>query len=369
MIAKFSIVSFVFCLIPGFAGHTDDQPRLSLKHQINVIAVAFPKNKKELITVGTQRDVRVKKWNLSDGKLLAEVPLKTETHGNHFLMSGSSISPDGLLFCANEKEGLAVWSTQTGEKLAILKTEHNANIGAVGFSEDSKMLVGGEATGLSGIRFDMNGFHWDLSKVHQFVQMSDRTLDAKDRFLIKAEQEYQFPRALQIHHVAISKSAKRIALASQENGTALFDIDTGKRINIIGNDNSTKKHPQIEKMSPSVANQVLSVSFSPDGKLLATTDLFGAKIRKVADGTVVHDMEVPFRYGRSRIVFSGDNRFVLRYKTDKRVVIWNVKTGKQIADIKTEAQSAKFSRNSNEIAVGFSDRETGISVYDISDSK
>ena len=356
---------FVCVLFPFLAVQADEKPRLSLQHQINVIAVAFPKNKKELITIGTQSDVRVKRWNLKDGKLLANVQLQTKTHGNHILMSGSAISPDGMLFCANEKEGLAIWSTYTGEKLAMLKTDRNIKIGAVNFSEDSKLIVGCEAAGFSGLRFDLNGYHWNISEVHNFVQMSDQTLNNKDKFVINAEQGYLFPKALQIHHAAISKSAKRIALASQENGTALYDLETGERLKIISNDNGKKKHPKIEKMAPSVANQVLSVSFSPNGTYLAITDMFGAKIRKVSDGSLIHDIEKPFRYGRSRTVFSSDNKYLLRYQTDKLIVVWDVVTGKQVTAFNTEAQSATFSRDSNQIGVGFSDRKTGISVYDL----
>lgn len=299
--------------------------------------------------------------------MVSETELESTSHGNLFLRTGIAISPDVNLIAASDEKGFGIWSVKSGKRIANLKAGQKVTFGQCIFSSNSRQLVAVESVGISsGLGGSVSAFLFDLSDVHNFVQMGGQKFPNGKIFELKSNAGFAHAGALQIHSAGISSNGKVIATASQENGTALFDVVANELLRTLGNDNSQKRHPQIKDISSSAANQVLSVSFSPDGKLLATTDMLGLKIRRVSNGGILHDIDKPFRFGRSRSKFSPDGKMIARFATDSAVTIWDTTSGKELHSLQTAAHDIAFSSDGKRIAVGLSDKVAGVKVFELS---
>src|SRR5207244_3783303 len=80
-------------------------------------------------------------------------------------------------------------------------------------------------------------------------------------------------------------------------------------------------------------------------------------------GKLLHRIDAPFRFGRSGLVFSKDGQRLARIDTDKVVPIWSTQTGKQLAELPTEAHDGSFSDDGKWFAVGFTDEKNGVAVW------
>ncbi|HEY2252615.1 MAG TPA: TIGR03067 domain-containing protein, partial [Planctomycetaceae bacterium] len=172
--------------------------------------------------------------------------------------------------------------------------------------------------------------------------------------------------AMQLHCVALSADGKRLATGSQQAGTCVFEVSTGKLLLTLPNLNPGRKHPD-PQVSETGANQVLCLAFSPDGRFLAIGDMLGVKLVDAKSGELVHNLDKPFRFGRSGLVFSKDSRLLARIATDKVVPIWSAQTGKLLTELPTEAHGGAFSEDGRSFAVGFTDAKAGVAVWPLRD--
>ncbi len=137
--------------------------------------------------------------------------------------------------------------------------------------------------------------------------------------------------------VSFSPDGRLIASASQDTTARIWDIASGCQVMIL------REH----------GNQVTSVAFSPDGVFIATSSMDGFIILwNVASRTVVKKI-MGSNQGISSVAFSPDGKYVVYSSYDKFGYIWDSSLNKQLAILKGHKDaltSITFSPSSNELA-------------------
>ena len=105
-----------------------------------------------------------------------------------------------------------------------------------------------------------------------------------------------------------------------------------------------------------------SVSFSPDGELLAATTLQSNETHlwELRSGRRRHVLKGHI-HGVKASAFSPDNRTLATASGDRKVKLWNVATGQQLAAFALPERciSIAFSPDGNSLAVGCSPNAAG----------
>jgi hypothetical protein len=320
-------------------------PALVLPDRVNVMAVGFDRDDQELVSVSTEKDVAVRRWEVGEKKLKHEVKLAGEKHGNFFLSGHLTLSADRTRVIAAIDGQVGIWETATGKVVKMLAVPDDMRhevIGSLACTPDLSLIACGQSPGRGGYP-DAHATVWEVAS-------------GKVLHTVKHDG------AVQIHCVALSHDGKWLATGGQQAGTCVWDVRIGKRLLALPNANPDRKHPD-PAVSEAGANQVLCLSFSPDGKLLAIGDILGVKLVDATSGELQHRLDAPFRFGRSGLVFSRDGQLLARIDTDKVVPIWSVKTGELLCQLPTEANGGAFSADGQQFVVGFTDEKNGLAVW------
>ncbi len=319
-------------------------PTVLLPDHLNVIAVRFDSDDKSLLTAATESKVTLRRWNVEDKSLTRETELETEQHGNLFLSGQLTFSTDLKLVCAMVGSEIGIWDTETGKVVKMLPLPAGIQ-GHLAWSRDSSLIACGGTNGLG------TGFG-----------RGDAVAAILDAAPGEVIQTVTHAAAVQIHCLAFSPDGRWLATGTQQAGTCIWEVGTGKLLHSLPNANPDRTHPDPE-VTEIARNQVLSLSFSPDGKQLAIGDLMGVKLVEAATGRLVHSLPVPFRFGRSGFVYSPDGKWLARVATDKTVPIWSTQTGNPLAEIMTEAHAGSFSNDGQWFAAGLSDSQRALAVW------
>ncbi len=154
-----------------------------------------------------------------------------------------------------------------------------------------------------------------------------------------------------VNGVSFSPDGKMLASASDDKTVKLWDTSTGKEIKTL------KKH----------TNWVWGVSFSPDGKMLATASadrtvkLWDTETKKEIKTLTGHTREV------HRVSFSPDGKILASASADNRVILWNTSTGKEIKTLTghtSEVWGIGFSPDGKMLASASAD--TTVKLWDTS---
>jgi len=320
-----------------------------LSDHLNVMAVGFDRQTGDLITVATERDVAVRTWNVEKGLLKGDVKLQSDKHGNFFLSGHLTLSADRKHVVALLEGQLRIWDAATGKlekALSVPDDMRHGMLRGLSCTPDFSRIASGWLPG----RGDF-GSH-DAFAVVWNVQSG------------VVERTVRHANSMQVHCVALSADGKRLATGGQQAGTCLWDVDSGELVAQFANDNTGRQHPD-QEVSLSSASQVLCLQFSPDGRQLAVGDMLGVKTFELQSGTVQHDLNASFRFGRSGLAYSPDGQWLARFATDKVVLIWSARTGQLLYEIPTEAHGVDFSADRQWFATGFSHASTAASVWQL----
>jgi beta-lactamase regulating signal transducer with metallopeptidase domain/WD40 repeat protein/HEAT repeat protein len=323
-------------------------PTYVLPDHLNVMAIGFERDGRNLVTVGIENDVRIRKWDTTAKKLVGEVRLATDKHANSFLSGRRLTLSDDCQRVIGALDGeVGIWNAATGAVIRTLTLPAELRLGSLGglaCTPDLTLIACGSTPGQSGFGPpDAHAVVWDAS-TSSVVRTVTHT------------------NAVQVHCVALSPDGKRLATGGQQAGTCVWDVGTGELLLDLSNSNPGRRHPD-ETVSEEGANQVLCLRFSPDGKWLAIGDVLGVKLVNWQTGQLKHQFDAPFRFGWSGLVFSRDGQMLARTATDKVVPIWSTETGKLLAELSTEAHDGSFSPDGNLFAAAFTDFKQAVAVW------
>jgi len=197
----------------------DGTKKTFLTHDNEVInAVTFTPDSKEVITADENGLINI--WNVENG----EKAYSLETKG---VILSIAVSPDGKYLAAGIQEGnqSIIWDLSTKSHVATL--EQPGRINAVQFSRDGKLLATGSSEGTL--------FLWGVDD--DFINRS------KNELVVNGE----------VLSLDFSPDSKQLAVGDSTGFVYLFDLALRQEL---------ARLPHVDKVS--------SVSFSPDGRQLAS---------------------------------------------------------------------------------------------------
>ena len=325
------------------SGSQDDTVRLwhvetgqdlhTFKHRERVFSVAFSPDGK-VIAGGTYRGIKL--WNIETGE---EVRLK----GGTTVRSGSiAFSPDGTTFASASVDrfggtsgAVTLWDIETGKGLATLHG-HTERISAVAFSPDGKTLASGLRDGtvkLWNVKTGENIYTYRGGGYAVAFSPDGKTLAAQSWNNIK------------LWEVATRKSTSTIAGRGRVlNRQALvFSPDSQVLAWGTGDQVKLRKHATkslfgfMDRNTITLkrhADEVCSVAFSPDGKVLASSVRVGTV--KLWDTETSANIET-LRGAGGPVVFSPDRKMLASCGNVQEIKLWNLETGEAITTLRGNA--------------------------------
>jgi len=252
--------------------------------------------------------------------------------GNHALPRCVAFSPDEEILAAGLEDGtIKLWQLQLHP--ALTKLDHGGSVHCARYSPDGSFLVS------SGYEEKPRVRVWDVAS-HQILQ------------------EFE-GHASVISAVAVHPDRQRIASAGYDGSVRVWSIPKGNciifeerahpnRINCVeygpdgkrlatGGDDGVVRLWDADSLSVIHAfeggqRRIPSLSFSPDGKSLASCDWQGGAVR-------VHDLETmqtrllrqASELGARMVCFSPDGRRLASGGDDRTISLWDVGTGSMLA--------------------------------------
>ncbi|WP_229425988.1 WD40 domain-containing protein [Lusitaniella coriacea] len=211
------------------------QALAKLAHPEDVWSISFSPDGKNLATAGEDGFIRI--WNLS-GQQLAE------WKGHQDIIRWVEFSPDEQYIATASADNTAKLWSKSGQQILEL-TDHQAGVWSASFSPDGKSLVTvGED---SSIRL------WSTSGslISQY----------------ESNQKH-------LYWAIFSPDGQYIATAGSSKDVQLFDL--AGNLKVILNPNSLFSHTFNLEEGRTIEKSIFSVSFSPDGQLIATGGIGGS---------------------------------------------------------------------------------------------
>ncbi len=198
----------------------DGEKKFLLSHdQEPISAVTFTPDSKQIITADQKGLINI--WNVENGEKISEIK------SNGVILS-LTVSTDGIYLAAGIEEGnhSIVWNLK--KKIQVATLDQIGKINSVQFSSDGKLL----ATGSS----EATIYLWNVGADGTFTL-------AENEFHVNGD----------LSALEFSPDSSLLAVGDSTGFAYLFDITLGQEVSRL---------PHIDK--------VTSISFSPDGKKLAT---------------------------------------------------------------------------------------------------
>lgn len=258
--------------------------------------------------------------------------LKYAFQGHDEQITALAFSPDGETIASASSGCVSTWDAESGLRIGELFTEHSVRINSMAFSPDGKKIVGGGD-------YDKTIFMWNAEVGKQMGEalITDSPVKAlafspdgkkfvsgnisgkidvwsvatKNR-LVTIQEQFD----ISILSIAVSPTFEVIACACS-NGLQIWNLKLKKITN---------------KIYTGYTSQVLSVSFSDDGKKIVTG---GAdKTIRIWDsetGRQIGETMVGHEAGVTSVLFlEKEKKVVSCCSIDKTIRLWDVETGKQI---------------------------------------
>jgi WD40 repeat protein len=294
--------------------------------------------------VGTAGERSLVGWETTSGRVARKWSTGTlEIRGFALSRDGKRIAVGGFY-----RQGLRAYQAEvrvldaaTGDAIRVWqRDDRDADSFTMAFTPDGKLLMSMTNNGIlriediaSGVEKLRHQFRRDISP---FLTLSpDGTMLAVipgvnvRKVFLCSWQTGQEPRELELgptfaYHVAFSPDGKSVAVCDYVHGTVgLWDVASGGWLRSM--------HTSDVKSAPEW------LAFSPDGKLLVTTDLRnqrgekasgGLDVWNAATGAHVRELLTPGERTR-RLTISPDSRWVAA-STGKRVHVWSLETGQEV---------------------------------------
>jgi WD40 repeat protein len=286
--------------------------RNTLNHQDSVRSISYSPNGKILASAGN--DKMVKLWDVKSGRKLRTLS------GHQKDVNSVSYSPNGkTLASASDDQTIKLWDAVSGSELRTLRG-HRGGITKISYSSDSKTLASSS--------LDKTIKLWDIETGHEI-----RTLNGHKKF---------------VTNVRFSPNKRILASTSGDNTMKLWDVESGHAIR-------TLTHNQY----------ILDFSYSPDGKILASTNGNLIKLWDIESGN-----EIRILAGHQdniwSVNYSPDGRILVSGSEDKMIRFWDTASGRELLSLaghQDTVNSVIFSPDGKTIASA-SDDDT-IKLWDL----
>ncbi len=241
-------------------------------------------------------DKNIKLWDLNSQKVIAILS------GHSQAVKSVSFSPNGkILATASDDKTIKLWQVETLEQICTILGHAHA-VKSVAFSPDGQMLASGS--------WDKTIKLWDVNT-------------GRELYSITGHQ-------LQVSSVAFSPDGKLLASASYDRTIRLWQIPP-----LESSRTEFENRPCYSLLSTLSGHAwaVLTVAFSPDGKILATgSDDNTIKLWEVNTGQLICTL-VGHSWSVVAVAFTADGETLLSASCDKTVKLWRVSTAEEIVTL------------------------------------
>jgi WD40 repeat protein len=231
-------------------------------------------------------DNTIKIWDIATGKLLKEISRKIEIDWlNPNWIKSLAFSPDGQILVTGSDD-LQVWNIEAGKSTSL---PHHSNwIRSLAFSPDGQTLASGSDDNIIEV--------WDCSPCKTTSRM----------YIIVGEHAHKGA----IHSLAFSPDSQILASGSYDDTVKLWDVNTGELLHTLTGHSNT----------------VTSVTFSPDGRTLASAGLVYDQTIKLWDVATGEEINTLTGHSRSvvSISFSPDGKVLASASEDNTIKLWDV---------------------------------------------
>ncbi|MEH2396947.1 serine/threonine-protein kinase [Nostoc sp.] len=274
---------------------TEHSGRLS---SVNALAISPDSN-----TLASASDHKiVKLWDLNTQKVLASLS------GHSQAAKSVAFSPDGkILATASDDKTIKLWQIETLEEICTL-LGHSHAVKSVAFSPDGQILASGS--------WDKTIKLWDVNTGTEICTMTGHQL--------------------QVNSVAFSPQGQLLASVSYDRTIRLWQIPA-----LEGSHKEFQNRPCYSLLGTLSGHAwaVLTVAFSPDGKILATgSDDNTIKLWEVNTGQLICTL-VGHSWSVVAVAFTADGETLLSASCDKTVKLWRISTAEEIVTLSGHVDS------------------------------
>ncbi|MEH2336799.1 serine/threonine-protein kinase [Nostoc sp.] len=274
---------------------TEHSGRLS---SVNALAISPDSN-----TLASASDHKiVKLWDLNTQKVLASLS------GHSQAVKSVTFSPDGkILATASDDKTIKLWQIETLEEICTL-LGHSHAVKSVAFSPNGQILASGS--------WDKTIKLWDVNTGTEICTITGHQL--------------------QVNSVAFNPQGQLLASASYDRTIRLWQIPA-----LEGSPRGLQNRPCYSLLGTLSGHAwaVLTVAFSPDGKILATgSDDNTIKLWEVNTGQLICTL-VGHSWSVVAVAFTADGETLLSASCDKTVKLWRVSTAEEIVTLSGHVDS------------------------------
>jgi WD40 repeat protein len=292
--------------------------RRSIKGLSGQTPVAFSHDSKLLATLNYDKDPKAATLNLWDAGTGQHRLACQGKPGGQF--SSLVFSPDGKLIAAGSEKTIRFWDAATGEERGILQ-RHSGLVTAIAFSPDGKLLASAS---------------------------QDKTIKLWDVSSSKERTTLQEP-VVHFHGLAFSPDSKLLAIGGRDTTVKLWDLTEGR---------------WRATFSIGRGNQVVFVTFSPDGKTLASSNGKEVKVWDVSSGKEVAARR--FTDGALVLAFSSDCKTLVVGSAQQTVRFWDLASGQDVVTLE-RAWAPVLSPDGNTLATRAPDNT--LKLWDVGRSR
>jgi WD40 repeat protein len=277
------LVLILFALLNGHIGILSQKPILTInsEHTGMVFDLAYSKDGKYIISGG--EDNLVKLWEVRSQKCIRTFP----GQGSEIL--SLCFSGDGKKIASGGIQKINIWSTETGALIKSLNG-HTARVSSLSFTPDDKQLVSGSHDGKIIL--------WDIETGNKLKEIK------------RTDGQY-------IHDIVLTQDGKKLLCASgysrNKGEISLWDLETGKLISRMD----------------TLGKEVMSVSFTPDGKKILSGDCMGKiKLWDLQTGNCLKTIDAKFGALLETVSLSPDGKYFAACDWwGLNLKIFNIETG------------------------------------------
>lgn len=266
----------------------------------SVNALAINPDSKTLASASDHKIVKL--WDLNTKKVLASLS------GHSQAVKSVAFSPDGkILATASDDKTIKLWQIETLEEICTL-LGHSHAVKSVAFSPDGEILASGS--------WDKTIKLWDVNTGTEICTITGHQL--------------------QVNSVAFSPQGKLLASASYDRTIRLWQIPA-----LESSHKEFQNRPCYSLLGTLSGHAwaVLTVAFSPDGKILATgSDDNTIKLWEVNTGQLICTL-VGHSWSVVAVAFTADGGTLLSASCDKTVKLWRVSTAEEVVTLSGHVDS------------------------------